>query len=534
MAFCEPCLSQSLVPAEFRGNLTTTQKSIEEWKQVFADYILAAGGEETSATEAPTQYVFPDPGLLALKTPKKVQQQLGDRLLVVPIELDDIVNQDESWWEEPEDEYLLPVSLLVFLRNVRGFLLRYDRWLQEPLETVARRMDTVANDLHRLKHHCDGLQKSLGRPLSLMGSDFPDVWAALEFLSADPRTVEDTGNFRQAIQDLQLAVNGIIEAQSHQAENKEHLIVMETLIAMHATRFEAIHPFLVKITELGNKLMVLDAQQARVPPPILQPSDPWLNQFGNPSQNTIPVVTPISSPTNAVATSSDNEARFKTLERMVDSLEKCIVGDGVRIGRFLFQSQEDLRVWLVSHVPNNRFRLFLDGVSIFDFLAQSHVDNQDNMAHMYNSQKNGFETIYESRVISSMQNLFPNLFGKSGSDGMDTSKTLPAVQNGDKWNSKGVTGLQLQVERELPNVDMQFRNSISATFDSNPEARDLALELLYRSKKFALDLCNFIHRDYDFWKHKGYGKTEAWELTCLSVHHIFEDIHVDRVCGHDS
>ncbi len=329
-------------------------------------------------------------------------------------------------------------------------------------------------------------------------------------------------------------MNGIIEAQSHQAENKEHLIVMETLIATHATRFEAIHPFLVKITELGNKLMVLDAQQASVPPPILQPSDPWLNQFGNPSQNTIPVVTPISSPTNAVATSSDNEARFKTLERMVDSLEKCIVGDGVRIGRFLFQSQEDLRVWLVSHVPNNRFGLFLDGVSIFDFLAQSHVDNQDNMAHMYNSQKNGFETIYESRAISSMQNLFPNLFGKSGSDGMDTSKTLPAIQNGDKWNSKGVTGLQLQVERELPNVDMQFRNSISATFDSNPEARDLALELLYRSKKFALDLCNFIQRDYDFWKHKGYGKTEAWELTCLSVHRIFEDIHVVRVCGHDS
>jgi hypothetical protein len=81
---------------------------------------------------------------------------------------------------------------------------------------------------------------------------------------------------------------------------------------------------------------------------------------------------------------------------------------------------------------------------------------------------------------------------------------------------------------------MQFRNSISATFESNPEARDLALELLYRSKKFALDLCNFIQRDYDFWKHKGYGKTEAWELTCLSVRRIFEDIHVVRVCGPDS
>ncbi len=109
---------------------------------------------------------------------------------------------------------------------------------------------------------------------------------------------------------------------------------------------------------------------------------------------------------------------------------------------------------------------------------------------------------------------------------MDTSRTLPALQNGDKWNANGVTGLQLQVERELPNVDMQFCNAISSTFDFNPLARDLALELLYRSKKFALDLCNFIQRYYDFWKHKGYAKAEAWELTCLSVRRIFEDIHV--------
>jgi hypothetical protein len=133
-----------------------------------------------------------------------------------------------------------------------------------------------------------------------------------------------------------------------------------------------------------------------------------------------------------------------------------------------------------------------------------------------------------------MQNLFPNLFGKSNADGMDTSKTLPAIQTSDKWNSNGVTGLQLQVERELPNVDLQFRNAIAATFEDSPEAKDLALELLYRSKKFALDLCNFIQRDHDFWQHKGYSKTESWELTCLSVRHVYEDIHIVRVVGRDS
>jgi hypothetical protein len=97
-----------------------------------------------------------------------------------------------------------------------------------------------------------------------------------------------------------------------------------------------------------------------------------------------------------------------------------------------------------------------------------------------------------------MQNLFPNLFGKSSSDGMDTAQALPGLTKVEQWNNKGVTSLQLQVKRELLNVDLQFRNAISSTFEDSAEARDLALELLYRSKKIALDLCNFIQRDYEF------------------------------------
>jgi hypothetical protein len=40
--------------------------------------------------------------------------------------------------------------------------------------------------------------------------------------------------------------------------------------------------------------------------------------------------------------------------------------------------------------------------------------------------------------------------------------------------------------------------------------------------------------DVVFWKHKGYSKQAAWELTCLSIQWIFEDIHVVRVVGRDS
>jgi hypothetical protein len=88
------------------------------------------------------------------------------------------------------------------------------------------------------------------------------------------------------------------------------------------------------------------------------------------------------------AAAPDVVVRLNTLEHALKSLEKRTIGEGAKIGRFLFQSQEDLRLWMVTHVPSNRFGLFLDAVSIFDFLAQPHMDTQENMSQLYNSQKN--------------------------------------------------------------------------------------------------------------------------------------------------
>jgi len=343
---------------------------------------------------------------------------------------------------------------------------------------------------------------------------------------------------RSIIGDLQASISDMTSLSATVAK-------CEADILHHAGRFQFIKPILLSANTLAAQLPVLTArldvleagvrrvQPATASPP--RPHDSWTQSFA-PSPDLSPSSSSSSgSPPGVTPSSSfDGEARLNTLEHLVKSLEKRIVGDGIRVGRFLFQSKEDLRLWLLQHVQNNRFGLFLDAVSIFDFLAQAHVDSESNMSHLYNSQKNGFDTTYESRIISSMQNLFPNLFGKARTDGLDTSRALPGLQSADKWNSEGVTGLQLQVKRELPNVDLQFRNAIASTFEDSIEARDLSLELLYRSKKFAQDLCHFIQRDFEFWLHKKYSKKDAWELTCLSVRRIFKGIHVVRVVGRDS
>jgi hypothetical protein len=538
-AFCEPSLAQALVPEEYRGQIGLLAKTIGEWKDVFRSYL------EQARDASNIQLMVNDGSKsLVLKTPKKDRaSSSGFAEIIIPGELKAIVNQIDDlplqslWWEEDGLGEVLSMSLFSFLQDLRAFLVKYDQWLLQPHDVTAARMDMISEDLHQLRAFCEDLSSKMGRSMLIQDQEFPDIWCGIEFLTTwvlekSPST--GVTELRNIINDLQTSIAEMNSLASTVA-------TCESAIETHEGRFKFLHPILQaahrcvsQLPLLSNRLDALETAFARgrhsnVAPQSTSPADPWAQSFAP-----TPDISPSSSSGSSSMPIPDGEARLNTLEHLVHSLEKRIVGDGIRMGRFLFQSKEDLRLWIIQHVKDNRFGLFLDAVSIFDFLAQAHIDSDTNMSHLYNSQKNGFDTTYESRIISSMQNLFPNLFGKSSSDGLDTSRALPGLQTPEKWNSEGVTGLQLQVERELPNVDLQFRNAIASTFEDNAEARDLALELLYRSKKFALDLCNFIQRDFEFWRHKKYTRKDAWELTSLSVRRIFEDIHVVRVVGRDS
>jgi hypothetical protein len=243
-----------------------------------------------------------------------------------------------------------------------------------------------------------------------------------------------------------------------------------------------------------------------------------------------------SRPTSpAVGSSNDPDlpARFNSLELKLTQLEKRMVGEGVTIGSFTFQSLDDVKCWCHRNLPTNRFGLFLDGILIFEFLAQDHTDSTEVLTNLYNSQKNQFKNLYDSKVITSCQNLFPSVFGKSASDGMDTSRTLPGLSTADKWDNNGVTGLRFQLSRELINVDTQLATAIDVALRDHFEAAALAKELLYRSKKFVNELSNFMSQDFNFWRVKGYDKSSSWELTCCSVRRLYEDIHQVRIIARD-
>lgn len=205
----------------------------------------------------------------------------------------------------------------------------------------------------------------------------------------------------------------------------------------------------------------------------------------------------------------------------------------MQIGAKVFQSFDIVETWVKTELPTQRYGLFVDAVSLLDFFSCiGHMDADKTFAAFHSQQKTGFTSMYEARVAASVQNVFPMVFGKSSTSGIDDSEFIPAIQDPDKWDN-GVTGIRHQIGRGMSDVEYQLESAIDSLLGPYVEARQIAKECLYKAKRFVTDLCNFISNDYQKWKLHGHGKRDAWRMTAVSVRRIFEEIHSERVVARD-
>jgi hypothetical protein len=81
-------------------------------------------------------------------------------------------------------------------------------------------------------------------------------------------------------------------------------------------------------------------------------------------------------------------------------------------------------------------------MSIFELFVAGHIDTETAYLSFYSQHQTGFQSSFEAKVASSVQNLFPTIFGKSDSN-VDTAEPLPALSRPEKWDSNdGNKGLR--------------------------------------------------------------------------------------------
>jgi len=226
--------------------------------------------------------------------------------------------------------------------------------------------------------------------------------------------------------------------------------------------------------------------------------------------------------------------RILDLEEKIKILENRVVGAGVQLGSLVFQSFEDLVVWVKVEVPKGRFGLFVDGHSFLEFFSLSgHIDTEAAAAAFSHSQKAGFSTYIEAQLAISFKNLFPMVFGKGGSASLDDSDCLPVISNGDKWNN-GSTGIHHQLMRNMNDVLYQLDASIKKVLKDHHAARQLAIDCVTLSKRFVIDLISFMSQEYATWQQQGFAKKDAWQIVSQIVRRIFEDLQSARILARNA
>lgn len=85
----------------------------------------------------------------------------------------------------------------------------------------------------------------------------------------------------------------------------------------------------------------------------------------------------------------------------------------------------------------------------------------------------------------------------------------------------------------MTDVETQLSSAIDSILEHYPDARAIASQCLFKAKRFVVDLCTFMSKDYFKWLARGHNKQDSWNMTSLCVRRIFEEIHSQRVIARD-
>jgi len=367
----------------------------------------------------------------------------------------------------------------------------------------------LVQDLQNLQSVTQSQAQALGRPVDVAGHIPESVWQGLseiqETVLEVSSNIQAQASSIDALAADQTNITHSVLAIEGQAE--EISASMETQVASWTVDLRALEGQVLR-------LVPLLAQLKRGTPPTLSVPSGDSNHLAlsakvaNCEQAQVSLrerwkSMPITQSPNPFPSSSALDSSIRELQAQMKQLQLQVVGKGVQIGNKTFQTFKDVKTWVDTHLPNHRYGLFVDGVSIFEFFSAGHVDAETIYTAFYSQHRTGFKSTFEARIASSVQNLFPSVFGKSDSN-LDTAEALPALPTPERWDSNdGITGLRYQIMRNMSDIELQLQETINTVLGDYPKAQHIVWEGLHQSKRFSLELCQFITLDFQKWKQGG-------------------------------
>lgn len=501
-AFCNPAYDLSKLKVLQLTRLQEVQLTMQEWQDLF---------QQLSKGDTPKWLAFEDPTeeVNGLTVDTSIMDTNGDLLsplahlqsgglmpLIPVLSFEDSVDSSTTDFI-PED--LEMSDLAAYIGKFRlNFHSLKQKWAKAFTEVEAG-YGLLVQDLQKLYQTSLDCSQAIGDKNQSGLPPAPDLWKGLGILHESLSSVSSSlmghaqqlGTVSQQQTCLAQSVSHLeVTTDQLNVAIPERLTIMDRDMRALEQRLLKLLPFLAQLKNrsvpqpvapnLSQRLADCESQLHTLHELL---SDHLINSSPPPTTPSIPVVQ--LSP--GVGT-TELSAQLKELQTQMKQLQLRVVGKGVQIANRTFQSFDDVKFWVMTHLPTRRYGLFVDGVSIFEFFTHGHVDAETTYTSFYSQHRTGFQSTYETRVASSIQNLFPTVFGKAASN-VDTAEALPALKTPEKWDSNdGNTGLRYQISRNMGDVELQLQETISTVLADYTEAKHVAQECLHHSKRFVMEL----------------------------------------------
>jgi hypothetical protein len=184
-------------------------------------------------------------------------------------------------------------------------------------------------------------------------------------------------------------------------------------------------------------------------------------------------------------------AQLKNLIKAVDL--KIPKFSTMQLGGKLYQSKNDVELFVASSMPSNAFHHFHDAVTILESLSSSFTERKDVLAEMYQSAKVGVSA-QEAKHIASFKTTLPYVFGAKSENATSKHK-LPGVKSFDEWTVFDQdSGVMNFILKSMEDFKIQALEDINAELDMGtyPDANKLASEMYMASHYFICQMCTFI------------------------------------------
>jgi hypothetical protein len=532
-ALCSPAFDLSTFSPSQRLRIQGVQLTAAEWDQLFLQVQQRKPPKWLAFEESPVATISTSAASTVLEILSPTNVESGGLLSVVPmLSFDESTASGEDMASEMD---LAEVTTFIYKFRSQFASLK-TKWARAFTEVEAG-YGLVVEDLQKLQKICQGQSAIVGSPLTLDGETPPTLWDGLhavhETVTGVASAVQVQAQSIDALSANQTHLTHSVLALESQADESTGLADVVSRLTMD---LRALENRVLRLVPLLNQLRrnqpstgipALDVDSHLVLAAKVENCEQLLQSFRQ-------TLTDLQDrPNDHIQGTSSFDSRLREVQVQMKQLQLKVVGKGVQIANKTFQTFEDVKVWVDANLPNHRYSLFVDGVSIFEFFTAGHIEAEATYSAFYSQHKTGFKSTFEARVVASVQNLFPSVFGRSDSN-VDTAEALPALPNPSKWDSNdGNTGLRYQIMRNMADVELQIQETINTVLGDYLEAQHIARECLHHSKRFALELCQFITLDFQKWKHRGHSPKDAWKMTAVCVRRIFEELYSERVVARD-